>query len=106
MKSLPLIDALSRLEHRLFAMPVLEAFIARREAGEIDADDADTADALVGELLHHQSADGSWGGRLGHTAEALLLMAELRPFTKDVGEQVEQALRWLRTRQRAAGSFG
>lgn len=105
MKSLPLIDALSRLEQRLFEMPVLEAFIARREAGEDDTRDAETADALVCELLHHQSPDGSWGGRLINTAEALLLMAELRPFTQDVRDQVDKALAWLRTRQHVPGAF-
>lgn len=105
MSNAAIADALVRVERRLFTAPVLEAFIARREAGQPGATDAGTAEALVAELLTHQSADGSWGGSLGLTAEALLLLGDLRPFDSDVGVSVARALAWVRTRQRAPGAW-
>jgi hypothetical protein len=105
MNSSPLLNALTRVERLLFAAPVLEAFIARREAGETAVDDVDTADALASELLAHQSSDGSWGASLALTSEALHLLADLRPFQHDVREATRRAVVWLRTRQRGRGSF-
>ena len=97
-------EALQRVEELLFRMQVLEAFIARREAGG-SSDDVETAGALVRELLEHQGANGSWGSSLQHTAEALLLLADLQPFDADVGGRIAAAVSWLRQRQRAPGAF-
>src|SRR5688500_7340583 len=105
MTTAPVTEALARAERRLFNMPVLESFIARREAGTADEEAAETADALVQELLSHQSANGSWGDSLVLTSEALLLLGDLRPFGADVGEGVGKALVWLRGRQGAPGSW-
>lgn len=100
-----LADALARVERLLFASPVLEAFIARREAGQADAGDEGTADALAAELLFHQSPNGSWGDSLALTAEALILIEDLSPLESGVHESVERALAWIRTRQRASGAW-
>lgn len=105
MTTAPLTAALARAERRLFEMPVLESFIARREAGVAEVEATQTAGALVDELLTHQSADGSWGDNLVLTAEALLLLADLRPFDADAREGVARALAWLRGRQGAPGSW-
>ncbi|HEX6559335.1 MAG TPA: prenyltransferase/squalene oxidase repeat-containing protein [Longimicrobiales bacterium] len=98
-------DALDRAEQRLFAQPVLESFVARREAGLTDDGDAEIAAALAGELIAHASPNGSWGDSLALTAEAVLTLAQLRPFDDTVVDAIERALSWLRTRQRAPGSF-
>lgn len=103
--SSPVVDALTKAEHLLFELPVLESFVARREAGETLPGDEGTADALVEELLTHQSADGSWGGSLQLTAEALLLMADLAPATRKP-DCIERALLWLRGRRGQEGGFG
>lgn len=101
----PLVDALMRAERLLFESPVLESFIARREAGETDAGDRETAGALADELIAHQSGDGSWGNSLVHTSEALLLLADLRPFDHDVDAAIARSLGWLRCRQGKEGAF-
>ena len=105
MTTSPLTEALARTERQLFRMQVLESFIARRESGENDAEDAETASALARELTSHQSSDGSWGGNLGLTAENLLLFAALRPFAEDISDSLVRAVAWLRTRQRAPGTY-
>src|SRR5688500_18221422 len=100
-----LAEALARAEQRLFSAPVLEAFIARREAGVDTTTDEGTADALATELLTHQSSDGSWGGSLGLTAEALTLLGDLDPLAGSITDSVSRALAWLRSRQRAPGAW-
>jgi hypothetical protein len=105
MTTAPVTEALAKAETRLFDMPVLESFIARREAARATEGAAETANALVHELLSHQSANGSWGGSLVLTAEALLLLRDLRPFDADARESVGRSLEWLRVRQRAPGSW-
>jgi hypothetical protein len=99
-------EALSRVERLLFETPVLESFMARREAGRADADDVETAGDLAEELVSHQSASGSWGDSLGLTADALLLLSALRPVDRDLNDAVPRALQWLRSRQRSPGGFG
>jgi len=100
-----LTDALTNVERQLFSMPVVESFIARREAGDTDASDVETATALGAELLAHQAADGSWGESLALTVETLLMLADLRPFDASLNDGVGRCLHWLRSRQRAPGSF-
>jgi hypothetical protein len=101
----PVADALTRTERLLLEQPVLESFIARREAGETRHDDQETADALAAELAAHQSPDGSWGGSLQHTAEALLLLSELSPSAR-MSDEIARGLAWLRARRREEGVFG
>ena len=99
-----ILPALAAVEQHLFALPVLEAFIARRERGDERAAYDATAAAVAAELFDHQSADGSWGGNLALTAETLLLLADLRvrePFLP----AIEQAVSWLREQRRVAGRF-
>lgn len=98
------VDALTRTERLLFHQPVLESFIARREAGETAPDDQETADALAEELTAHQSGDGSWGGSLQITAEALLLLAELSPSAPE-SAAIVRGVTWLRCRRREEGVF-
>lgn len=71
-------EALAHAQQSLFELQVLESFIARRENDGQTPDDTEVVRAVADELLAHQSADGSWGGKLQLTAEALLLLAELR----------------------------
>jgi hypothetical protein len=100
-------DALVRVEATLFAWPVLEAVVARREAGVPQAADADHARALARELCAFADPDGSWGGDLVWTAESLLLLRELAP-EPDVSssETARAAGNWLLSRQDQAGRFG
>ncbi|HUP89425.1 MAG TPA: hypothetical protein VM100_08745 [Longimicrobiales bacterium] len=105
MNAPPILDALARVERLLFETPVLESFIARREAGESGSEDIETADALALELIAHQSDNGSWGDSLALTAESLLLLADLQPLNEDLSAAVGRAIAWLRSRQRAPGAF-
>lgn len=98
-------DALKRAERLLFATPVLESLIARQEAGEWNAGDQESADAVAEELASHQSTDGSWGGCLAVTAEALLLLADLQASAAKQRAAIERAIAWVRSRQRMAGAF-
>ena len=99
-----ILNALERAEELLFELPVVEAFIARRESGDERISDRETIEAAAGELLSHQSSDGSWGGSVAHTAEALLLLAELRiPGT--MLSTVERGQHWLRGRRGQDGTF-
>lgn len=105
MNAPPILNALSRAQRLLFETPVLESFIARREAGESGSEDTETAEALALELIAHQSENGSWGDGLAMTAESLLLLADLEPLNEDLGAAVGRAIAWLRSRQRAPGAF-
>ena len=97
--------ALAQVEGYLLKAPVLEALIARREAGCIESDDDDTAAELAGELVSYQAADGSWGEQTVATAEALLLLGALLPDAPP-GAGTRRGAAWLRGRQNRPGSFG
>jgi hypothetical protein len=99
--------ALERLEDGLLDAPIVEAVIARREAGARRPADERNAAALTHELCRFQDADGSWGGSLVRTAEALLLMHALTPDPDDrVRAGVSRAGEWIRTREGIEGAFG
>lgn len=93
-----------RAEQHLFALPLLEAFIAHRESGRQGADDPETVSAVVNELLSHQSDDGSWGNSVALTSEALLLLADLR-IPGEKLKNVERAQQWLRRRRGIPGMY-
>ncbi|HEY0303400.1 MAG TPA: hypothetical protein VGC44_00435 [Longimicrobiales bacterium] len=96
--------ALAKTESLFFQLHVLEAFIARRESiGELAEDDEIIGD-VAQELLAHQSVDGSWGGSLAVTAEALLLLSDLHVPARFVAS-VARATQWLRRRRKADGRF-
>jgi hypothetical protein len=63
--------AFERADARLLHLPVLEALLARREAGVPEIDDPELVDLVIAELLAGRSADGSWYGSLTRTAELL-----------------------------------
>ncbi len=97
-------DALARTHSLLSQLQVLESFIARREAeGEL-AEDDEIIGAVARELLSHQSVDGSWGGNLAVTAEALLLLSDLHVPAHFVAP-VARATQWLRRRRRLEGRY-
>lgn len=96
--------ALSRLEHWLLNTPVLEAVIARREAGLATAEDEDATAELVDELIASQFPDGSWGSQLLSTAESLTLLGDLLPNLES-HSVADRAIGWMRTRQNADGAF-
>ena len=97
-------DALARTESVLFQLHVLEAFIARREAFGEYTEDSEIIGDVAHELLAHQSADGSWGGSLAVTSEALLLLSDLQVPAHFVAA-VARATQWLRQRRTAAGRY-
>lgn len=105
MNANPIVDALTRVERLLFATPRIESFVAKRETGDFDQHDAETADALAAELVAHQFPNGSWGDNLALTADALLLLSDLRPIKAEVTDAATKAIAWLHTRQRAPGAF-
>ena len=91
-------------EQRLLSLPVLEAFIARRECGDDLAADGIMIEAVAAELFEHQSADGSWGGNIAITAETLLLLAELQ--VEALWQlPIERATQWLRGQRGVHGRF-
>jgi hypothetical protein len=97
-------NALARAEEHLFELPLLEAFIAHRESGRQREDDPETVTAVVNELLSHQSEDGSWGGSVALTAEALLVLADLR-IPGEKLKNLERAQQWLRKRRGVSGTY-
>lgn len=106
MKSEVFARALERVDANLLTAQVLEAVIARREAGRSLPADASYAESLVAELGRHQTADGSWGRSLLRTAEALLLILDLTPEPSGPGRVMAAAgLEWIRGRQNAPGVF-
>jgi hypothetical protein len=99
--------AIARIEATLFSWPVLEAIIARREAGVPQPADAANAAVLARELTRFAGPDGSWGSDMLWTAESLLLMRELVP--EPAGEErrvVDAGCAWLLARQDQPGRFG
>jgi hypothetical protein len=98
-------DGLERIERRLFATPVIESFIARREIGIERTDDLETGGALARELVASQGANGSWADNLALTAETALLLTAVRPFDQGVEAALTRVVAWLRSRQRTPGSF-
>ena len=99
-----ILTALERAEELLFELPVVEAFIARRESGDARVDDHETIEAAANELLAHQSSDGSWGDSVALTSEALLLLADLG-IPAPMFPIVERAQQWLRTRRGVEGTY-
>src|SRR5690606_3529419 len=83
-----------------------EALLARREAGIERPGDADAAEAAAAAILNAQHDDGSWGGGLLDTAEALLALHELWGGEDRGRGQLDHALDWLRTRRGAPGRYG
>jgi hypothetical protein len=64
------------------------------------------AEEWAARILGEQEADGSWGGDLLRTAEALLVVEELRPAGGTAGDAaVHRGFDWLRSRRGEAGSW-
>src|SRR5687767_2400511 len=97
--------ALRKTEGYLLSAPILEALLARREAGQAFFDDTETTAELAIELTSHQSQEGSWGSQVARTAEALLLLGSLLPTATRL-EAALRAVTWLRARQNRPGRFG
>ncbi len=107
MRREPLTQALSRLEEALLDAPILEAVIARAEAGVARERDAGHARALAEELCSFQLSNGSWGNSLARTSEALLLLHSLTPKpVSEVRSRLSGAIEWMRSREGKAGAFG
>jgi hypothetical protein len=83
-----------------------EALLARREVGLPAPGDGAALEAEAAAVLAAQLDDGSWGGGLLDTAEALLALHELWEGENRGSGQVERGLDWLRTRRGAPGRFG
>ncbi|HEY8468787.1 MAG TPA: hypothetical protein VIL18_04050 [Longimicrobiales bacterium] len=87
-----------------------EALLARAEAGIARPEDAAALDAAITATLKAQHDDGSWGGGLLDTAEALLHLHELRSAlpgrrTRRGRAQIARALDWIRSRRGLPGRF-
>ncbi|MFO7260795.1 MAG: hypothetical protein DIU52_006550 [bacterium] len=98
--------ALGAVEAHLRASDGAEALLARREAGLAAPGDAAAVDAEAAAVLAAQHDDGSWGGGLLDTAEALLALHELWEGENRGSGQIERGLDWLRTRRGLPGRFG
>jgi len=98
--------ALGAVEAYLHGSNGAEALLARREAGQAAPGDAAAVDAAAAAILKAQHDDGSWGGGLLDTAEALLALHELWEGEKRGSGQVERGLDWLRTRRGVPGRYG
>ncbi len=99
--------ALNRMERTLFRWPVLEAVIARREAGVPEPSDPRRAAALAATICDRAAPDGSWCSDLIRTAETLLLLREIAlvPDAR-TGETAAAASAWLLGRRDKPGRFG
>lgn len=87
-----------------------EGLLARSEAGIARPEDAAALDAAITATLQAQHDDGSWGGGLLDTAEALLHLHELRSAlpgrrTTRGRAQIRRALDWIRSRRGVPGRF-
>jgi hypothetical protein len=99
--------ALGRLEDALLDAPVLEAVVARREAGVLREGDAEHARALADELCRYQLDDGSWAGSLVRTAESMILLRTLAPDAADKARRcADRAAHWIESRVGLPGAFG
>src|SRR5690606_20442576 len=98
--------ALGAVEAYLRESNRAEALLARREAGLTGPGDAAAAEAAAAAILDAQHDDGSWGGGLLDTAEALLALHELWDGEDRGSGQLERGLDWLRTRRGVAGRYG
>lgn len=98
-----ILPALARAEQKIFDLPVLESFIARRENGT-STDDTETVADVADELLQHQSQDGSWGGSVALTADAMILLADLR-VPEEFLTPIQRAEQWLRGRRNCDGRY-
>ncbi|MGH7500975.1 MAG: hypothetical protein ACREL7_04385 [Longimicrobiales bacterium] len=100
-------SARTRIEASLFSWPVLEAIVARREAGVSEPKDEALATAIAREICSFAAPDGSWGGDVLWTAESLLLVQDLvsEPpgWTREI---VDAACGWLLGRVGQPGRFG
>ena len=83
---------------------MLEALLARREAGQEAPDDAEVAELLMTELFAFQLQDGSFDGSLVRTAEALLLLGALQP-TPARDERCNHAVAWMLHQRDLPGRF-
>lgn len=100
------VRALEKAEAALLDAPVLEAVLARREAGRARPADERHAESLVRELWTFQAEDGSWGGDLLRTAEALLLLRALAAApAPEPTMAVHAGATWIRSRRGLPGSF-
>jgi hypothetical protein len=98
--------AVQRADAAVLDAPVLESVLARREAGEPRLADEGHARALAAELCAFMDEDGSWGGDLVRTAEALLLAHALTPEPESaVRSAVDAGGAWIRARQGQPGAF-
>lgn len=103
--------ALGAVEAYFLESDGAEALLARREAGRPAPGDAGAMEAVAAAILNAQHDDGSWGGGLLDTAEALLALHELwdgappRRRT-NARKQLERGLDWLRTRRGVPGRYG
>jgi hypothetical protein len=98
---------LEKLEDALLDAPVLEAVIARREAGVGREQDADHARALADELCRYQAPDGSWAGSLVRTSESVLLLrALLHEPTERATAAASRAGEWIESRADQPGAYG
>ena len=98
--------ALRRAEEALFSAVVLEAVLARREAGRGRPEDEGHTGALAAELITFQGPEGSWGKDLLRTAEALLLLHALTPDPAPASRDPrDRGVAWIRSRQGEPGAF-
>ncbi len=97
----------AQIEDTLFAWPVLESLVARREAGVTEPEDARRATELAATLCRLAEPDGSWGGDLFRTAGNLLLLREIEPEPDTpTREAAAAACAWLMQRKDQVGRFG
>jgi hypothetical protein len=98
--------ALGRLEDALLNARILEAVLARREAGMARETDAGHSEALARELCRFQGESGSWGESLARTSEALLLLNALTPAAGGVVRAaVKRGVTWMRSLEGRPGAY-
>lgn len=106
MKTDVVMRAMTRAASSLRGVQVVESLLARHDAGEPQAGDAQLAGAVVDELLSHREPDGSWLGSLTRTAELLHDIDELRAIDPANSDSAATSVEWLLSRQNGDGRFG
>jgi hypothetical protein len=97
--------ALAASEAWLVGQDAPEAEVAAHETGSTSS--AKGARRWVARILNEQDADGSWGGDLIATAQALLMIHELRTAAslKEQDPGIGRAQDWIRARRGMPGTW-
>ncbi len=92
---------LQRAEVRLLSLGTVESLLVHVDMGTATDEEREYA---AGAIEEAQRLDGSWQGSMLRTAEAMLLLRELRDGRRN--NAVDRAIEWINDRTNCGGRFG